>query len=633
MSDAIQHECGIALVRLKQPLQYYFDKYGSAFYGLKKMHLLMEKQHNRGQDGAGIANIKFDMNPGERYISRHRSIEDKPIHDIFDKINSRFGEIQEENPELLNDVDYLKKNAGFTGELFLGHLRYGTFGRNSIESCHPFLRQNNWMTKNLVVAGNFNLTNVDELFDVLLHVGQHPKEKSDTVTVMEKIGHYLDNENDKLYQELKPQGYSNAEVYSKIAQKLDIEKILKNASEDWDGGYAMAGLFGHGDAFVLRDPAGIRPAFYFEDDEVVVVASERPVIQTAFNLKAEQIQELQPGHALIIKKDGKTTETLINEPTEELKCSFERIYFSRGSDVDIYKERKQLGRNIVPQTLKTIDYDLDNSVFSFIPNTAEVSFFGLIKGLEDHLNEEKIKQITALGANPDVDKVREILLKRARIEKIAVKDAKLRTFITQDDSRDDLVAHVYDITYGSVVPQKDNLVIIDDSIVRGTTLKQSILRILDRLEPKKIVVVSSAPQIRYPDCYGIDMAKMGDFIAFEAAIQLLKDRSMVYVIEDVYRKCVEQVNLPKEQIKNYVQEIYAPFTPEEVSVKISELLTPPTINTPVEIIYQTVENLHKACPGHLGDWYFTGNYPTPGGNKVVNKAFINWKEGNNKRAY
>jgi len=633
MSDAIQHECGIALVRLKQPLQYYYDKYGSAFYGLKKMHLLMEKQHNRGQDGAGIANIKFDMNPGERYISRHRSIEDKPIHDIFDKINRRFGEIQEENPALLNDVEYLKRNAGFTGELFLGHLRYGTFGRNSIESCHPFLRQNNWMTKNLVVAGNFNLTNVDELFDVLLHVGQHPKEKSDTVTVMEKIGHFLDMENDKLYSELKPQGYSNTEVYAKIAQKLDLEKILKQASEDWDGGYAMAGLLGHGDAFVLRDPAGIRPAFFYEDDEIVVVASERPVIQTAFDLKADQIQELQPGHALIIKKDGKTTEKLINQPSEELKCSFERIYFSRGSDVDIYKERQQLGKNIVPQTLKTIDYDLDNSVFSFIPNTAEVSFFGLIKGLEDYLNEEKIKQITALGANPDPEKVRDILTKRARIEKIAIKDAKLRTFITQDDSRDDLVAHVYDITYGSVVPHKDNLVIIDDSIVRGTTLKQSILRILDRLEPKKIVVVSSAPQIRYPDCYGIDMAKMGDFIAFDAAIQLLKDRNMNYVIEDVYRKCIDQLNLPKEQIKNYVQEIYAPFTDDEISVKISELLTPPTIETPVEIIYQTVENLHKAIPGHLGDWYFTGNYPTSGGNKVVNKAFINWKEGNNKRAY
>lgn len=633
MSDPIKHECGIALLRLKKPLQYYLDKYGTAFYGLNKLHLLMEKQHNRGQDGAGLANIKFDMSPGERYISRYRSIDSKPIQDIFDYINAKFKSIEEENPALLKDVNYLKKNAGFTGELFLGHLRYGTFGRNSIESCHPFLRQNNWITRNLVVAGNFNLTNVDELFDVLLHVGQHPKEKSDTVTVLEKIGHFLDNENDEMYSQLKPQGYSNADIYSKIAEKLDIEKILKRASEDWDGGYAMAGLFGHGDAFVLRDPSGIRPAFWYEDDEVCVVASERPVIQTAFNLKTEDIQELKPGHALIIKKNGSIKETLINTPKEELKCSFERIYFSRGSDQDIYTERKQLGKNIVPQIIKSIDNDLDNSVFSFIPNTAEVSFYGMIKGLENHLNEEKIEKIIELGPTPNPDDIREILLKRARIEKIAIKDAKLRTFITQDDSRDDLVAHVYDITYGSVKRQKDNLVIIDDSIVRGTTLKQSILRILDRLEPKKIVVVSSAPQIRYPDCYGIDMAKMGDFIAFEAAIELLTERKMTNVIEDVYKKCKDQENLPKEQIKNYVQEIYAPFSNEEISAKISQLLRPDAINAEVEIIYQTVENLHLACPNNKGDWYFTGNYPTPGGNKVVNKAFMNWKEGINERAY
>ena len=633
MSDAIKHECGIALLRLKQPLQYYLDKYGTAFYGLNKLHLLMEKQHNRGQDGAGVANIKFDMSPGERYISRYRSIDSKPIQDIFDYINGKFATIAKENPALLKDVDYLKKNAGFTGELFLGHLRYGTFGRNSIESCHPFLRQNNWITRNLVVAGNFNLTNVDELFDVLLHVGQHPKEKSDTVTVLEKIGHFLDGENDDMYNLLKPQGYSNAEVYSKIAEKLNIEKILKRASEDWDGGYAMAGLFGHGDAFVLRDPSGIRPAFWYEDDEVCVVASERPVIQTAFNLKTEDIHELKPGHALIMKKNGVIKETLINQPREESKCSFERIYFSRGSDQDIYSERKQLGKNIVPQIIKSINNDLDNSVFSFIPNTAEVSFYGMIKGLEDHLNEEKIEKIIALGTTPNPDDIRQILLKRARIEKIAIKDAKLRTFITQDDSRDDLVAHVYDITYGSVKRQKDNLVIIDDSIVRGTTLKQSILRILDRLEPKKIVVVSSAPQIRYPDCYGIDMAKMGDFIAFEAAIALLKERSMVHIIDEVYAKCKEQENLPKEQIKNYVQEIYAPFSDDEISAKISELLRPTSINAEVEIIYQTVENLHLACPNNKGDWYFTGNYPTPGGNKVVNKAFMNWKEGKNERAY
>ena len=633
MSDPIKHECGIALIRLKQPLQYYLDKYGTAFYGLNKLHLLMEKQHNRGQDGAGVANIKFDMSPGERYISRYRSIDSKPIQEIFDYINAKFARIEEQDPALLKNVEYLKKNTGFTGELFLGHLRYGTFGRNSIESCHPFLRQNNWITRNLVVAGNFNLTNVDELFDVLLHVGQHPKEKSDTVTVLEKIGHFLDVENDEIYKELKAQGYSNTDIYAKIAKNLDIERILKRASEDWDGGYAMAGLFGHGDAFVLRDPSGIRPAFWYEDDEVCVVTSERPVIQTAFNLKAEDVHELKPGHALIIKKNGDIRETLINTPKQELKCSFERIYFSRGSDKDIYTERKKLGQNIVPQIIKAIDNDLDNSVFSFIPNTAEVSFYGMIKGIEDHLNEEKINKIIALGPEATEEKIREILLKRARIEKIAIKDAKLRTFITQDDSRDDLVAHVYDITYGSIVPKKDNLVIIDDSIVRGTTLKQSILRILDRLDPKKIVVVSSAPQIRYPDCYGIDMAKMGDFIAFEAAIALLYERGMENTIEEVYLRCKEQENLPKEQIKNSVQQIYAAFSNEEISQKISDLLTPSTIKSKVEIIYQTVENLHKACPNNTGDWYFTGNYPTPGGNKVVNKAFINWKEGRNERAY
>ncbi len=633
MSDAIQHECGIALLRLKKPLQFYLDKYGTAFYGLQKLHLLMEKQHNRGQDGAGVANIKFDMQPGERYISRQRSIDSKPIQDIFDHINERFHQIEEENPALLNDVDYLKKNAGFTGELFLGHLRYGTFGRNSIESCHPFLRQNNWITRNLVVAGNFNLTNVDELFDVLVEIGQHPKEKSDTVTVLEKIGHFLDIENDSIHNELEEKGLSKKEIYDYIAQNLNIEKILKRASDVWDGGYAMAGLFGHGDAFVMRDPAGIRPAYWFENDEVCVVASERPVIQTAFNLKAESIKEIQPGHALIIKKDGSVSEKLINVPLEKKACSFERIYFSRGNDIEIYDERKKLGAAVVPQVLESINFDLDNSVFSFIPNTAEVSFYGLIKGLEDHLNDKKFKAILNLGANPSAEDLQKIIYQRARIEKIAIKDAKLRTFITQDDSRDDLVAHVYDITYGSVNRGKDNLVVIDDSIVRGTTLKQSILRILDRLDPKKIVVVSSAPQIRFPDCYGIDMAKMGDFIAFEAAIQLLKDNGKEQVIHDVYNKCKEQVHLPKEQIQNYVKEIYDAFTPEEISVKISELLTPKNINAKVEIIYQTVENLHLSCPDNLGDWYFTGNYPTPGGNKVVNKAFMNWVEGKNERAY
>ena len=633
MSDPIKHECGIALLRLKKPLQYYVDKYGTAFYALNKLHLLMEKQHNRGQDGAGVANIKLDMEPGDRYISRYRSTDSKPIQDIFDKINGRFKEIAEEHPDKITDPEFLKKQAGFTGELFLGHLRYGTFGRNSIESCHPFLRQNNWITRNLVVAGNFNLTNVDELFDVLLDIGQHPKEKSDTVTVLEKIGHFLDVENEEMYGQLKPQGYDNAAIYKRIGDTLNIERILKNASADWDGGYAMAGLFGHGDAFVLRDPAGVRPAFWYEDDEICVVTSERPVIQTAFNLKSEQIKELKPGHALIVRKNGKVTETLINEPTEPARCSFERIYFSRGNDSGIYRERKQLGKNIVPQILKAIDYDFDNSVFSFIPNTAEVSFYGMMKGLEDHLNEEKIRDIIALGEKPDPEAIRKILLKRARLEKIAIKDAKLRTFITQDDSRDDLVAHIYDITYGSVNRDTDNLVVIDDSIVRGTTLKQSILRILDRLDPKKIVVVSSAPQIRYPDCYGIDMAKMGDFIAFEAAIALLKDRGQENIIEQVYQDCIEQSKLPRVQQKNAVRTIYASFTPEEISAKISEMLTPPSITTHVEIIYQTIENLHAACPNNTGDWYFTGNYPTPGGNKVVNKAFINWKEGSNERAY
>jgi amidophosphoribosyltransferase len=633
MSDPIKHECGIALLRLKQPLEYYLEKYGSSLWGLNKMHLLMEKQHNRGQDGAGIANIKLDMQPGERYISRSRSVQKNPTQDIFDQINAKFKAIYDENPEKLKDVAFLKQNAGFTGEVFLGHLRYGTYGRNSIESCHPFLRQSNWMTRNLVVAGNFNLTNVDELFEVLVELGQHPKEKSDTVTVMEKIGHFLDVENDELYAHYKALGYGKTEIYARIRDEIKIDKILKKASERWDGGYAMAGLLGHGSAFVLRDPSGIRPAFWYEDDEICVVASERPVIQTAFNLKEEDIQELKPGHALIIEKKGQVKELQINTPRELKQCSFERIYFSRGSDADIYKERKALGRLIVKDVLDSVGHDYDNSVFSFIPNTAEVSFYGLIKGLEEALNQHKLVQIQALGANASPEALSEIINRRARIEKIAIKDAKLRTFITQDDSRDDLVAHVYDITYGSVRRGTDNLIVIDDSIVRGTTLRQSILRILDRLGPKKIVVVSSAPQIRYPDCYGIDMAKMGDFIAFEAAIALLRERGQANLIDEVYKAALEQVQLPKEQVKNVVQRIYAPFTDKEISAQIAKMLTPAGMQAEVEIIYQTVENLHIACPGHTGDWYFTGNYPTPGGNKVVNRAFINWMEKRNERAY
>ena len=633
MSDPIQHECGIALLRLKKPLEYYLDKYGSVLWGLNKMHLLMEKQHNRGQDGAGIANIKLDMQPGERYISRTRSVQKNPTQDIFDQINAKFKAVYDENPAALKDVDYLKRNVGFTGEVFLGHLRYGTYGRNSIESCHPFLRQSNWMTRNLVVAGNFNLTNVDELFGTLVELGQHPKEKSDTVTVMEKIGHFLDVENEELYAHYKSLGYAKADIYSRIQDEIKIDHILKKASDRWDGGYAMAGLLGHGAAFVLRDPSGIRPAFWYEDDEICVVASERPVIQTAFNLKVEDIQELKPGHALIIEKKGQVKEIQINAPRELKQCSFERIYFSRGSDADIYKERKALGRLIVKNVLDSIGHDYDNSVFSFIPNTAEVSFYGLIKGLEEALNAAKIKQIQALGAGASTDAIAEVVNRRARIEKIAIKDAKLRTFITQDDSRDDLVAHVYDITYGSVRRGTDNLIVIDDSIVRGTTLRQSILRILDRLGPKKIVVVSSAPQIRYPDCYGIDMAKMGDFIAFEAAIALLRETGKAQLIDEVYKAALEQVQLPKEQVKNVVQRIYEPFTDIEISAKIAQMLTPVGMQAEVEIIYQSVENLHLACPKHTGDWYFTGNYPTPGGNKVVNRAFINWMEKRNERAY
>ena len=633
MSDNIKHECGIAMLRLKKPLAYYLKKYGTAFYGLNKMYLLMEKQHNRGQDGAGLANIKLDMPPGTRYISRHRSIHSKPIQDIFSYVNKRFQDLEQNHPESLLDVDYLKQKEAFTGEVFLGHLRYGTFGKNGIENCHPFLRQNNWMTRNLVVAGNFNLTNVDELFGLLVQIGQHPKEMTDTVTIIEKIGHYLDQENQELFDTYDKKNHTNKEISKLIAENMDVQRILKNSAIDWDGGYVMAGMMGHGDAFVLRDPSGIRPAFWYEDDEIVVVASERPVIQTAFNLKWEDIKELTPGHALIIKKDGKTSEKLVREPQKEAKCSFERIYFSRGTDKDIYQERLELGRLVTKEVLKEIDYDLRNTVFSFIPNTAEMSYYGMVKATEDYLDKVKLKKIQALGNNANKEDLERIISIRTRIEKIMVKDAKLRTFITQDDARDEMVAHVYDITYDSIKRNEDNIVVIDDSIVRGTTLKQSVIRILDRLDPKKIVIVSSAPQIRYPDCYGIDMAKLGDFIAFQAAIALLKDTGNQKIITNVYNKCKQQEHLPKEEIKNYVKEIYEPFTYTEISDKISELLKHSDVKVPVKIIYQTIDNLHKACPKHKGDWYFTGNYPTSGGNKVVNKAFINYVEGVDKRAY
>ncbi len=633
MSDAIKHECGIALLRLKKPLEYYRDKYGTALYGINKLYLLMEKQHNRGQDGAGVANIKLNVEPGKRYISRQRSIGSKPIQEVFDHINSRFKNLEKTSPALLKDCDYLRANKAFSGELFLGHLRYGTYGKNSIESCHPFLRLNNWRTKNLVVAGNFNLTNVDELFNLLVEIGQHPKEKSDTVTVLEKIGHFLDEENEELFKKFKQEGKSYQEISDLISKELDIQRILERSAVDWDGGYAMAGLVGHGDAFVLRDPSGIRPAFWYEDDEIAVVTSERPVIQTAFNLQWEQINELAPGHALIIKKDGTVSERQVREPLEKKACSFERIYFSRGSDKDIYQERMKLGNLVCDSALKEVDFDLENSVFSFIPNTAETAFYGMIKRAEEHLNAIKKRKILALGNSPTDGEIEGVLQMRARIEKLLIKDAKLRTFITQDDSRDDMVAHIYDITYGTVRRGQDNVIVIDDSIVRGTTLKQSVVRILDRLGPKKIVIASSAPQIRYPDCYGIDMAKMGDFIAFEAAVALLKERKLMNVLDEVYDKCKAQEHLPKEQIKNYVKEIYSKFSADEISSKISELLTPPDLESELKIIYLSIEELHQACPNHTGDWYFTGNYPTPGGNKVVNKSFINYMEGKNIRAY
>ncbi len=634
MSDSIKHECGIALIRLKQPLQYYTDKYGTSFYGLNKMYLLMQKEHNRGQDGAGLANIKLDMEPGKKYISRMRSNDQQPIRDLFAKVMSRFETLEKNNPEKLKDAAYLKRNFAFIGEVYLGHLRYGTYGGNSIENCHPFLRQNNWMTRNLVVAGNFNMTNVDELFALLVDLGQHPKEKTDTVTVMEKIGHFLDEENQMLFDQYKQQGYTNIQITERISKHLDVQRVLVKATRDFDGGYAMCGMLGHGDAFVLRDPHGIRPAYWYEDDEVCVVASERPPIQTSFNVPLENIHELLPGHALIVKKDGTTAVKKVREPQEKKSCSFERIYFSRGNDKDIYQERQNLGRNIVPIVLNEVNYDLDNTLFSFIPNTAETAFYGMMKALEDHLNDKKIEELKALGGNATAEDYERIIRQRARLEKIAIKDVKLRTFITQDSARDDMVSHVYDTTHGAIKMGTDTLVVIDDSIVRGTTLKKSIIKMLDRLGPKKIVIVSSAPQIRYPDCYGIDMAKLGDFIAFQAAVHLHKERGTYdHTMNVILKKCTDQEHAPKETVRNYVREVYEPFTVKEISQKIAELVTPEGTKAKVEVLFQTIEGLHDACPNHTGDWYFTGHYPTPGGNKVVNKAFINYMQGKNERAY
>jgi amidophosphoribosyltransferase len=632
MSDALKHECGIAHIRLLKPLEYYKEKYGSAFYGVNKMYLLMEKQHNRGQDGAGFASIKLDTEPGERYISRVRSIEQQPIQDIFAQINSRINKELTENPEYANDVALQKKYIPYIGEVLLGHVRYGTFGKNSVESVHPFLRQNNWTHRNLILAGNFNMTNVKELFNNLIALGQHPKEYTDTITIMEKIGHFLDDAVSKIYKRLKKEGYSKNECSLLIAERLNVAKILKKAAKNWDGGYAMAGLLGHGDSFVLRDPSGIRPTYYYKNDEVVVVASERPVIQTVFDVAFQDVKELDPGHAIITKKSGEVSITQILKPLERKACSFERIYFSRGSDAEIYKERKLLGKLIMPKVLEAISHDIKNSVFSFIPNTAETSFFGMIETVEDYLNKKKTDVILNGQRSLSAKNVTALLSEHPRIEKIAIKDVKLRTFITEDSSRDDLVAHVYDVTYGVIKPE-DNLVIIDDSIVRGTTLKKSILKMLDRLHPKKIVVVSSAPQIRYPDCYGIDMANLESLIAFKAALALLKDNNIYSIVEDVYKKCKAQVDIADKDVINFVKDIYSPFTAEQISNKISELLSDDNLNAEVNIIFQSVENLHIACPKNLGDWYFTGNYPTVGGNRVVNKAFINFYEGNNVRAY
>jgi len=593
----------------------------------------MEKQHNRGQDGAGVACIKLDMQPGEKYINRFRSIEKNAITDIFSVINKPIENLLKINPAALEQPEWLKKNMDFCGELLLGHLRYGTYGANTIESCHPFLRQNNWMTRNLVVAGNFNLTNVDQLFRNLVAVGQHPREKADTVTVMENIGHFLDEQNDSLYYRFKEEGFTKQQITPLIASHLDIAEILRRSSKHWDGGYVMAGLIGHGDAYVLRDPNGIRPAWYYNDDEVVVVTSERPQIQTAFNVPIESIREVKPGHALIIRKGGAVSEEQIKEPGKKLSCSFERIYFSRGSDATIYSERKELGRLLCPSILEAVDKDLRNTVFSYIPNTAEVAFYGLVKGMEDFLTGVKKRKIAELPSPIDPTKLDEILSMRPRAEKIAIKDAKLRTFITNESDRTDMVAHVYDVTYGTIKPEKDNLVVIDDSIVRGTTLRNSILRMLDRLNPRKIVIVSTAPQIRYPDCYGIDMARIGDLIAFKAAISLLEERNLEHIIDEVYEECIAQLNANSDERINVVKKIYEPFTYEEISARIAKLVTPDDCKAEVEIIFQSIENLHKACPNHLGDWYFSGNYPTDGGKAVVCKAFINYVEGSNERAY
>ena len=621
MSDQIKHECGIALIRLLKPLEFYQKKYGSKSYGANKMYLMMEKQHNRGQDGAGLATVKIGAKPGEKYIFRERSSAKQPIQEVFTRVNERIIDSKES-----------EGNVPFQAELLLGHVRYGTFGKNNIESVHPFLRQNNWTHRNLIVAGNFNMTNNQELFDNLVKLGQHPKSKVDSVTVMEKIGHFLDDAVHKIYRDLKKEGFNKQESSPLIEKRLKISKVLKKASRDWDGGYVMAGLLGHGDAFVLRDPSAIRPAYYYKDDEVVVVASERPVIQTVFNTGFDEINELEAGHSIIIKKSGKTLVVPILEKRERKACSFERIYFSRGSDKEIYLERKKLGELLFPKILQAIESDLKNTVFSYIPNTAETSFFGLVQEAQKHISSQAIVKLLEEKQEISKENLEKLFSLKPRIEKVAIKDAKLRTFIADDANRDELVAHVYDITYGSI-KETDTLVIIDDSIVRGTTLQKSILKILDRLSPKKIIVVSSAPQIRYPDCYGIDMAKMEDFIAFRAAIGLLKSEGKETLIKETYQDCLKELKVPISKMKNRVSKIYADYSDEDISDQISKILKEKDIKTDVQVIFQTVQSLHSACPKNLGDWYFTGDYPTPGGNKVVNQSFVNYYEGAKKRAY
>ena len=632
MSDAIKHECGIAMIHLKKDLHYFKEKYGTAMYGINKMYLMMEKQHNRGQDGAGLACVKLNMSPGQRYIARVRSNGQQPIQDIFKKVNKGVKQARIQQPNLLEDIDQFKKFVPFAGELLLGHVRYGTFGKNSIESVHPFLRQNNWMHRNLIVAGNFNLTNVSELFDTLVELGQHPKEKADTITVMEKIGHFLDDAVAKIYKKLKKEGFTKSSASPQIAELLSMKKVLRKASKKWDGGYTIAGLLGHGESFVFRDPAGIRPAFYYDDDEILVVASERPAIQTVFNVAFENIHELPPGCALLTKKSGAVKLSQIQQAVAPKSCSFERIYFSRGGDAEIYKERKKLGRLLFPQIQKSIDNDLENTVFSFIPNTAETSFYGLLGAVQDNI-VQLLKDSMQNKKHLQNGELEKLFSLRPRIEKIAIKDAKLRTFITEDASRDDLVAHVYDVTYGVIKPT-DNLVIIDDSIVRGTTLQKSILKMLDRLNPKKIIIVSSAPQIRYPDCYGIDMAKIDNFIVFKATLKLLEDRNTLeQTLESIYSKCKLNQDYPLEKVENCVRALYEPFSNEQISAKIAQMLKGNTIKAKVEVIFQTIEGLHKACPKNLGDWYFSGDYPTPGGNRVVNRAFMNFYDGKSVRAY